>query len=164
MDRFAPYLLDRLIDRSPGMPDEATRPMLTIEQLKETVARDVESLLNTRCGVAADDVARFQNVRRSMLRFGLDDFAARSLASTDDQAEICLALARAISDHEPRLRQVRVELNRRDSAVRRLKFAIRAVLYVHPMQAPVNFDAVLQTATQQYAVTASRRLTETPSP
>ena len=42
MQRFAPYLLDRLMDAAPEAGREAVAPALTIEQLKDTVARDVE--------------------------------------------------------------------------------------------------------------------------
>jgi type VI secretion system protein ImpF len=154
MQRFAPYLLDRLIDVS---PNDAMRPMLSLEQLKDSVARDVEALLNTRRGLDADDAAGFPRVRRSVVGFGLDDFASRSMASTNDQAVVCRAIERAVLDHEPRLRNVRVELRRGDASRQSLKFAIRAMLHVHPMQAPVNFDAVLQTSTQQYAVAAAKR-------
>lgn len=154
MQRFAPYLLDRLIDAA---PEDATRPTLTLEQLKDTVARDVEALLNSRRGIAADDVRGYAYAPRSVLAFGLDDFAACSMASTTDQAFICHAIERAIGDHEPRLRNVRVQLNPREASKQSLKFTIRAMLQVHPMQAPVNFDAMLQTSTQQYAVSAARR-------
>jgi type VI secretion system protein ImpF len=158
MQRFAPYLLDRLIDAAPGIQGEAVKPMLSLEQLKASVARDVEALLNTRRGIAADALQPFPLARRSVLAFGLDDFASRSLASTEDQAAICRALERAIAHHEPRLQSLRVDLGRRDSTSQGLKFSIRAVLYVHPMQAPVNFDAVLQPSTQQYTVAAARHL------
>lgn len=154
MQRFAPYLLDRLFAAA---PDEAERPMLSLDELKLTVARDVEALLNTRRGLTADDVQGLANVRRSVAAFGLDDFASRSMASTDDQAFVCRSLERAIADHEPRLRNVRVELNPREAAKQSLKFSIRAMLQVHPLQAAVNFDAVLQTSTQQYAVAPARR-------
>jgi type VI secretion system protein ImpF len=157
MQRFAPYLFDRLIDASPGAAGEALKPMLTLDQLKDTVARDVESLLNTRRGIGTQQLQGLVQVQRSVAAFGLDDFAARSMASTEDQAFVCQALERAIADHEPRLRSVRVELGRRDASTRRLKFSIKAMLLVHPMQEPVNFDAVLQTGTQHYAVTQARR-------
>ncbi len=155
MQRFAPYLLDRLVDTA---ADDAMRPTLTLEQLKDTVARDVEALLNTRRGLDADSVQAYTRVRASVVSFGLDDFASRSLSNTEDQAFVCKAIERAIADHEPRLRHVRVELGPREASKQSLKFGIRAMLHVHPMQAPVNFDAVLQTSTQQYAVAPAKRL------
>lgn len=154
MQRFAPYLLDRLIDAS---ADDAMRPTLSLEQLKDSVARDVEALLNARRGLDMNGAVGFPRVRRSVVGFGLDDVASRSMSSTDDQALVCHAIEHAVLDHEPRLRNVRVDLRRGDRSRQSLKFTIRAMLHVHPMQAPVNFDAVLQTATQHYAVTASRR-------
>lgn len=153
--RFTPYLLDRLLDDTPDGP---ARPVLSLEGLKRTVALDLEALLNTRRGLTAEEVQPYAQVRRSVAAFGLDDFAARSMASTDDQAFVCRSIERAIADHEPRLRSVQVVLQPREGSGQSLKFAIRAVLQVHPMAAPVNFDAVLQTATQQYAVAPARRV------
>ena len=164
MQRFAPYLLDRLFDAAPGSPGDALKPMLTLDQLKDSVARDLESLLNTRRGFSAEELQGFGQVKRSVACFGLDDFSAKTLASTDDQAFICRALERAIADHEPRLRSVRVDLARRDGPTHRLRFAIRAMLRVHPMQEPVNFDAVLQAGTQHYAVTQARRAPQEAAP
>ena len=157
MQRFVPSLLDRLIDAAPLSGSEPTRPSLSLEQLKDAVARDLESLLNARHGSSRDAFDRFANARRSIAAFGLDDFAAMSMASIDDRAAICRSIERAINNFEPRLRSVRVELDKRDTATQKLRFAIRAVLIAHPLQEPVNFDAVLQTTTQSYAVQTGRR-------
>ena len=157
MQRFVPSLLDRLIDAAPLSGSEPTRPSLSLEQLKDAVARDLESLLNARHGSSRDAFDRFANARRSIAAFGLDDFAAMSMTSIDDRAAICRSIERAINNFEPRLRGVRVELDKRDTATQKLRFAIRAVLIAHPLQEPVNFDAVLQTTTQSYAVQTGRR-------
>ena len=157
MQRFVPSLLDRLIDAAPLSGSEPTRPSLSLEQLKDAVARDLESLLNARHGSSRDAFDRFANARRSIAAFGLDDFAAMSMASIDDRAAICRSIERAINNFEPRLRGVHVELDKRDTATQKLRFAIRAVLVAHPLQEPVNFDAVLQTTTQSYAVQTGRR-------
>ena len=157
MHRFTPSLLDRLIDAAPLSPSEPVSPTLSIDQLKDAVARDVEALLNARHGSARDALQRYPNARRSIAAFGLDDFAAMSLASLSDRAAICRSIERALADHEPRLRGARVEIERRDGASQKLCFTIRAVLLAHPLQEPVNFDAVLQTTTQSYAVQPNRR-------
>jgi len=157
MQRFVPSLLDRLIDTAPKSRAEPIRPSLSIEQLKDAVARDVESLLNARHGSSRDALDRYPHARGSIAAFGLDDFAAMSMSSTVDRASICKSIARAITDHEPRLRNVAVDLDRRDVATQKLRFSIHAVLVTHPLQEPVNFDAVLQTTTQNYAVQNGRR-------
>lgn len=159
MTRFVPSLLDRLLDAQPQARGETVRPTLSIEQLKETVARDVESLLNARHGAARLELERYPHARRSIVAFGLDDFAAMSLSSLVDRAAICRSIERAITDHETRLQHVQVELDRQgqDTGAQKLCFAIRAVLVTHPLQEPVSFDAVLQTTTQTYAVATGRR-------
>jgi len=81
-----------------------------------------------------------------------------SMSSAVDRAAICRSIERAITDHEPRLRNARVTLERRDTDTQKLRFSIHAVLVAHPLQEPVNFDAVLQTTTQNYAVQSGRRL------
>lgn len=162
MLRFAPYLLERLMDVAPDDRGAGARPTLTIEQLKDTVARDVEALLNTRCALAMDVVEDFHLASRSVLRFGLDDFSSRSLASVADREFICKAIERALADHEPRLRNAHVELDVREAVGAGVRFNIHALLQIHPAAEPVNFDAVLQTATQQYKVASSVRPGATP--
>lgn len=155
MQRFAPYLLDRLMDAAPDAGREAVAPALTIEQLKDTVARDVEALLNTRTALPGEALERHRHAKRSIIRFGLDDFSSRSLASVADRAFICRAIERAIDDHEPRLRSVRVGLDERTAPGAGLRFNIHALLQIQPAAEPVSFDAVLQTGTQQYRVASS---------
>jgi type VI secretion system protein ImpF len=155
MQRFAPYLLDRLMDAAPETGREAVAPALTLDQIKDTVARDVESLLNTRCVTSQESLERFALAKRSIVTFGLDDFSSRSLASVADRTFICSAIERAIEDHEPRLRGVRVGLDERGAPGAGLRFNIHALLQIQPAAEPVSFDAVLQTGTQQYRVASS---------
>lgn len=157
MQRFVPPLLDRLIDAAPLSAAEPMRQALSLEQLKDAVARDVESLLNVRRGPTRDALQAFANARASIAAFGLDDFVSMSMSSTVDRAAICRSIERAITDHEPRLQHARVELQRRDTVTQELRFAIHAVLVAHPLHEPVNFDAVLQTTTRNYAVQSGRR-------
>ena len=157
MQRFSLPLLDRLIDTAPRSPSEPLRPTLSLEQLKDTVARDVEALLNARHGSKRDALGDYPNARSSVVAFGLDDFVAMSMASSVDREAICRAIERSITNHEPRLRNARVELDRRDAQTQKLRFSIKAMLVVHPLHEPVNFDAVLQTTTQSYAVQSGRR-------
>ena len=161
MQRFVPPLLDRLIDAAPLSRAEPLRPSLSIEQLKDAVARDVESLLNARRGSSRESLAGFHLARTSVAAFGLDDFVSMSMSSAVDREAICRSIERAITDHEPRLRNARVALDKRDADTRKLRFSIHAVLLAHPLQEPVNFDAVLQTTTQNYAVQSSRRSART---
>jgi type VI secretion system protein ImpF len=158
MQRFTPSLLDRLFDASPETRQETVRLTLSLEQLKDCVARDVEALLNCRCALSPDALAGLREVQTSIVRFGLDDFSPRSLASVADRDFICRSIERALADHEPRLRGTRVHLDVRDGGVGSgVRFLIQAMLHVYPSDEPVSFDAVLQTGNQQYTVASSGR-------
>jgi type VI secretion system protein ImpF len=157
MLRFVPPLFDRLIDVTPLDRTEPLRPALSMNQLKNSVARDIESLLNSRRGITIVPVINFPNVRASIAAFGLDDFVSMSMSSEKDRDDICKSIERALVDYEPRLRNARVVLERRDESTQKLRFSIHATLHAHPLQEPVNFDAVLQTTTQNYSVQLGRR-------
>ncbi len=62
-----------------------------------------------------------------------------------------------LAAHEPRLRQVRVELELHRKTVNALYFSINAVLVVRPAQEPVSFDALLTPTSLQYSVSRQRR-------
>ena len=157
MTRFEPFLLDRLLDMGVASDASAVRASVSIEQIKDSVARDIEALLNTRCGMAAGTIEPFREAARSVLSYGLIDFVGLSLDNPHDCDLICQSITQAISRHEPRLRSVRVSIERREHGGMGLNFHIQALLVVNPAREPVSFDAVLQPSTQQYSVHKSRR-------
>jgi type VI secretion system protein ImpF len=154
---FEPTLFDRLFDDAPGSPQETAVLRLTLEELKDSVAGDLEALLNSRC--AADDalMEQFPQASRSIVRFGLPDFCGMTLASPADRNSVCRSLERAIAQHEPRLRDVRVRLEVDERQSNQLKFSIAALLVVNPAREVVSFDALLQPSTLQYSVSRGRR-------
>lgn len=156
--RFQPTLFDRLFDNAPQRSSEAD-PLRGwgIEDLKDHVARDLESLLNSRNAMNTDDGMRdFPAVHSSLLTYGIGDFVGRSMASPADRSYICRTLERTIKIHEPRLRDVAVSLVVDDKAINVLHFSISALLIVEPAQEPVSFDAMLQPTTQRYSVGRGR--------
>lgn len=157
MQGFTPGLFDRLMDVPVSGASHATVTRLSVEDLKELVARDLEALLNTRIALPDELLEQFPQCRRSLVTYGLQDFAGRSLSSFDDRAHICACLEAAIARHEPRLRNVRASLELREDSVNCLNFAITALLVVNTAQEPVNFDAILQPTSQQYTISKARR-------
>ena len=149
MKGFEPSLLDKLFGDGPLAP---TRRRLSIEELKDSVARDLESLLNARTTVNESHAAQYPEAMRSIVSYGLNDFAGMSLASIHDRARICRAIELAIARHEPRLREVQVTLELSRHSINALFFSIKALLVVRPAQEPVSFDAMLQPTTLQYSV------------
>ena len=149
MKGFEPSLLDKLFDDGPLSP---VRRRLSLDELKDTVARDLEALLNARATIDESHEAVFPEAMKSIASCGLTDFAGFSLASVHDRARICQSIERAIARHEPRLHDVHVTLELDRRAVNALYFSIKALLVVRPAQEPVSFDAMLQPTTLQYSV------------
>jgi len=153
MKGFTPGLFDRLL----GVPSRGTVSRISAEDLKDAVARDLEALLNTRAVFPEELLADYPECSSSILNYGLNDFADRSLSSPSDRAHICACLEDVIARHEPRLREVKASLEIREGAVNRLNFSITAMLVASTSQEPVNFDAVLQRSTLQYSISKAGR-------
>ncbi|TCS39475.1 type VI secretion system protein ImpF [Paucimonas lemoignei] len=157
--RYSQTLFDRLADNAPReQTGSHSLRMISAEELKESVARDLEALLNARCAFDNDAFDGYPHALRSMCSYGMNDFVGLSLANPADRNFICRSLERTIGIHEKRLRQVAVSLEVDGQAVNRLKFTINALLVVHPSTEPVHFDALLQPSTLQYSVNKSKRL------
>lgn len=157
MKGFEPGLFDKLFDAAPRSPAVSALRRLSVEELKDTIARDLEALLNTRTVFIADDFEHFPECDRSVLTYGLNDFANLSIASHDDRKFICASIQRAIAHHEPRLNEVSVTLEMKRRSSDDLYFGISAKLNIDSGQEEsVNFDALLQPAILQYSVSRGR--------
>lgn len=155
MKGYTPGLFDRLLglpERAPGKGAAHQSQRLTIEELKDAVARDLEALLNTRSSLPDGALKAWPECARSLVTYGLGDFADRCLSSPSDRAAICASIETTIACHEPRLRKVRASLELGGDSVNRLNFSITAVLVASVSQEPVNFDAVLTPSTLQYSI------------
>lgn len=148
-------LFDRLLGDHRDVPDGVT-PTFNLDQLRDAVAADLERLLNTRAALHPEHASLGAHARRSVLSFGVRDFAACVLASSEDQRHIARTLAMAIELHEPRLRHVHVAFRVDAVTGSALQFTVRAILVVTPFCEGVSFDAVLMPAASRYHVTQSR--------
>ena len=155
---FAPTIFEKLFDDEPYVPAEAIAlRRLNLEELKESVARDLEALLNSRRGHGEDILESYTHALSSILSFGITDFVGLSLSNPADCHRICSGIEQTIERHDKRLRGTRVTLEVDRYTTNTLRFNIHALLVVHPAREPVNFDALLQPTTQQYSVSRSRR-------
>lgn len=157
MQRFTPTVFDRLFDDASSQPHDHLLRGLTLDQMKDSVARDVEALLNTRLALRDDQLSAYAHARRSVLSFGMNDFVGKSLENVEDRRTICELIERAISLHERRLQNVSVTLAGTSSRMHALSFSVTALLVLDPATEPISFDALLHPTTQQYSVVASRR-------
>lgn len=146
-----PSVLDRLLDDDPAAVRDAARSRrYDVRDLKRSLARDLEALLNTRCAAAPPPA--FPLAHRSLAGFGVPDLTGRGIAGTDDRDAVRAALAEAIDSHESRLAHVQVALEAPAPGERHLRFRVDALLVVEPAREPVRFDALLQVTTGRYQV------------
>lgn len=153
-----PSVFDRLIDQEPHRRTES--PMnrtQVLQQMKESVGRDLQALLNTRCratswGSGLDEIAQ------SLFAYGIPDCVGISTGSREQQEELRLMITRAINHFEPRLINVRVQLaDTNDPTDRALRFRIDAMLKVDPAPEPVIYDSKLDATSGDFLVKGMAR-------
>ena len=150
---IVPSLLDRLIDDNPDVAQEPLgNRFQDVGAFRAMLARDLESLLNTRRELLYDLGAEFGEVNRSLLVYGLPDFTAFNLLDVADLTRLRRAIESAIANFEPRLQRVRVAMEPPTQNDRAVHFRIEALLRVEPAPEPVTFDTILQLGTREYVV------------
>lgn len=141
--------MDRLVDVA--LAEDSGR-RVPVNEIRDSVSKDLESLLNTRSEGARLIPEAFKECRASSLTYGILDFSSYSLLSPQDRDRIRRSLEQAISLHEGRLSRVRVALEPQRELDRALRFRIDALLELGENDEKVQFDAVLQLNTQTYLV------------
>jgi len=141
------------MDDLPQITSESVAEMhMDISRYKQAVARDLESLLNSRRVDFEDRIESLPQARRSILSYGITDLSSLSLLDPGAQGHLRSQIKTAIERHEPRLSRVRVSLDAPKGRDRQLRFRVDAVLTVHPQKPPVVFDAMLQLTTNTYRI------------
>ena len=154
MNSYAPSLLDKLLGAGPRARD-GTSLRFSMEQVKDSVARDIEMLLNAHQSYSAEDLAGFPNAARSVLALGLVDISSMSLASDNDRKRITDAIRDGLMAYDRRLTHVEVAVRPLPGSSNSLTFTIRARLLMRPNSEHVTFDAVLQPGSKRYEVVKS---------
>ena len=144
-----PSVLDRLMKRPEGSGTSRYLEGMSLHALKESVARDLAALLNTRVWLPADDelMQGLAEASASILTYGLPDLSTFSWANPQDCREIAALVEHAIRTFEPRLqpRTVRCEIRpSEDEADFSVRLHLEAVLHVEPYTEHVAFDAVAE--------------------
>lgn len=151
--RITPSVLDRLLDDRPEETREAPVSRQTsVRLLKDVVRRDLEWLLNTRLDTSGPGQLELPEVSRSLAMFGLPDFTAVNVFTSEGQEGLRRTVERAIQVFEPRLEGVHVRLERVEENERAVRFRIEAQLRVEPTPEPVVFDTMLQPGGSEFRV------------
>jgi type VI secretion system protein ImpF len=102
-ERLQPSLLDRLTDEEPDKQQESRdRRVLSPRQLRKSVIRDLQWLLNATDLATVQDLSAYPQVIDSVLNYGLPDLAGKNVSALS--ADILERdLRRAIQRFEPRI-------------------------------------------------------------
>lgn len=151
---FSRNIFEKLFDDNPKANDNDPLKRHSIDELKVSVARDLEALFNTRRS-KFKTIKQFPLVDESILGFGILDFVGLSTANPMDCDYICKEIAKTVESHDHRLKYVNVTLDLQHDLVNALSFSIDALMVVYPAKEYVSFDALLQPSTQRYQVSCN---------
>ncbi|HVA51440.1 MAG TPA: type VI secretion system baseplate subunit TssE [Pirellulales bacterium] len=150
-----PSVVDRLLDDEPDVSTEAPWSWTQdVNELKQSVMRDLEALLNTR--QTSPDLARDApeaEIAQSVLTYGLPDLTSFLATSADARETLRFAVEEAVRRFEPRLVDVRVSLRKPEGQFdRTLRLTVEAWLAMDPEPVPVLFDTVVEPSSGVYKV------------
>ena len=146
-----PTVLDRLL-ADQDVSDYEYDVGYSVEDLKESVQRNLELLLNTKWR-ATSWPDTLTELDLSLLNYGIPDFASMTLSS--NAAEwLRKKIEKAITHNEPRFLTVTVESDssEADLARRELRFRIEGTLRAIPEPEPVLFDTQLDSERRRIGV------------
>jgi type VI secretion system protein ImpF len=151
-----PSLIDRLIDREPENRNEAADSRnQSLKELKDSVRRDLEWLLNSRrCPVEPPPSAK--ELWRSVYCYGLPDITGVAMSSGEDRNRLARMVETVVGTYEPRLQNVTVSMKPVAKDSHLLRFQIEGLLRTEPAPARVFFDTTLELTKGEYEVGETR--------
>jgi type VI secretion system protein ImpF len=155
---LVPSLLDRLLDDDPASTREPAKTRSQVlRELKLSLRRDLENLMNTRwrCRSWPDNLDQLE---LSLVNYGIPDITGADLRSARDRERFRQIIERVIRHFESRFKSVSVEmLDPAESMDRVLRFRIDALLHAEPAPEPVVFDSAIQPATGNFEIRGTSR-------
>lgn len=127
-------LLDRLLGDGPDAP--AALPVVRAayrQEMAESLRRDLEHLLGTRCPTSPDELSRSG---RTVHDYGMPDAAHLNPTSPEDCRRIAAAIKATIDTFEPRLQRVRVTATAAPATARTLHVRVEGVMGAEPVSFP----------------------------
>lgn len=150
--RVTPSVLDRLLDYEPRTKSEAPKSISrTVAELKQSVRRDLEWLLNSRTYPGVLD-EKAGEIKKSVVAYGLPDFTGMSVRNKNDMADLKKAVEQAIKRYEPRFLDVKLVTDNPDENDRMIRFRIEAFLNMEPTPEPITFDTILELGSGDFVI------------
>jgi len=152
-----PSILDRLFDNDPKTRIEPEKDKhQQLKDLRNSVRRDLENLLNTRFRMVEPDSA-YKELEYSLLNYGLPDLATVNINDFNKKKEFTRRLENMLRKYEPRFKTVSVNfVDNKDSTDRTLRFRVNATLYADPAPEVVIFDSILEPVSRSVNVEESQ--------
>ncbi len=154
-ERLQPSLLDRLTDDTPDIAIERRDDrVIDVRRLRDIILRDLSWLLNSNNSESTFDAARYPNVARSVLNYGVREVSG--VFSTADRAgKIRTSIAEAITQFEPRIKPGTLEVglhteDRKSHSV--VVFDIRADMWAQPLPMELYLRTEVDVTTGQVAL------------
>ena len=150
-------LLDRLIDRDPDLAGDPPRMIgEQVNEIRESLRRDVEALLNTRRCPTTPSPDPESDLSDSLLTYGVDGFFATNLVTDEQRTAFARSLEESIRRCEPRLEDVRVSaLPPRQQGERSLRLRIEAVHHLQRGLPAIAFETAVDPTTQRLQIEAA---------
>ena len=150
--KVTPSVFDRLLDYEPRVSTESPKSRSkSLDELKQSVRRDLEWLLNTRRTVM-DVPETLEEANNSLAVYGLRDLTGISIKSPTVQKELIQDVERTIKVFEPRFLDLKVSLQPFENVDKYLRFKIEARLDLDPTPEPIVFDTVLELGSGDFEV------------
>lgn len=139
-----PSILDRLIDDDPtSSQDQDKSRVQYLRDLRNSVKRDLENLMNTRFRMQTPP-EQLTQLEKSLLNYGLPDLATVNIADIEKKRQFIKSLEATLITYEPRFKTVKVvHIDNKDMGDRTLRFRIDATLYADPAPEVIIFDSIL---------------------
>jgi type VI secretion system protein ImpF len=161
-------LLDRIINIEISRRQQVRRSsILTTQELRAVVLRDLQNLLNTTCAEAdlheaGQSLVQYPAVQSSVLNYGIPALAGR-VRTTDDVLDLAQEIEHAIERFEPRVRQVHVRVAENNAADGRalsspLELIIEGELWGYPVAEHLRVHTVLDLDGGHAEVSGTERL------
>jgi type VI secretion system protein ImpF len=146
-ERLQPSLLDRLTDSNPkGEKESREERVLSVRQLRKSVHRDLEWLLNAGRLETTEDLSEYPEVRHSVLNYGIPDLAGTTAGSMDVY-QLEQILRQAILDFEPRILphnlRVQVTRNETEMSTNSISLEIEGEIWGQPLPEHLYLKTVL---------------------
>ncbi len=102
-DRLQPFLLDRLTDEAPDNTRESRDQRTgSLRQLRRSVLRDLEWLLNTPCHFNPEELQDFPFAAQSVINYGIPNLSGQTVSGMSPE-RVEKMLLNAIHRYEPRV-------------------------------------------------------------